>query len=191
MPFGLTNAHAAFMDLMHRIFKSYLDQFVMVFINDILVYSKTLEDYEKHLRVVLQTLVEHQLYAKFSKCEFWLKEVTFLGHIIFKDGIKMDPTKVEAVSKWKQPENPTEVRNFIGLAGYHWRFIKNFSKIAGPMIELTKKSEKFIWDPKCEESFQELKRRLMRAPVLALPNRKNSFVVYTDASKEGLGYILM
>ena len=129
----------------------------MVFIDDILVYSKTLEDHEKHLRIVLQTLREHQLYAKFSKCEFWLKEVTFLGHIIFKDGIKVDPAKMEADSKWKQPQNPNEIRSFIGLAGYYRRFIKNFSKIARPMTELTKKSEKFIWSPKCEDSFQELR----------------------------------
>ena len=101
MPFGLTNTPAAFMDLLHRIFKSYLDQFVVVFIDNILVYSKTLEDHEKHLRIILQTLREYQLYAKFSKCEFWLKKVTFLGHIISKDGIKVDPAKVEAVSKWK------------------------------------------------------------------------------------------
>ena len=153
MSFGLTNALAAFMDLMHRIFKPYLDQFVVVFIDDMQVYSKTLEDHEKHLGVILQTLREYQLYAKFSKCEFWLKEVTFLGHIISKDGIKVDPAKVEAVSKWKQLENPTKVRSFIELAGYYRRFIKKFSKIAGPKTELTKKSEKFIWNPKCEESF--------------------------------------
>ena len=119
MPFGLTNTPVAFMDLMHRIFKPYLGQFMVVFIDDILVYSKNLEDHEKHLKIVLQSLREYQLYAKFSKCEFWLKEVTFLSHINSKDEIKMDPTKVEAVSKWKQPENPTEVRSFIRLTGYY------------------------------------------------------------------------
>ena len=125
IPFGLTNAPAVFMDLMHRIFKPYLDQFVVVFIDDILVYSKTLEDHEKHLRIVLQTLKEHRLYAKFSKCELYFNEITFLGHIISIDGIKVDPTKVEAVSKWKQPKNPTEIRNFLGLARYYHRFIKD------------------------------------------------------------------
>ena len=109
MTLGSPNAPAALMDLLHRVFKSYLDQLVMVFIDDILVYSKIVEDHEKHLRIILQPLREHQLYAKFSKYEFWLKEVTFLGHIISKDGIKVDPTKVEAVSKWKQPQNLTEV----------------------------------------------------------------------------------
>ena len=143
------------MDLMHRVFKPYLDQFVVVFIDNILVYFKTLEDHENHLKIVLQTLREYQLHAKFNKCEFWLKEITFLCHIISKNGIKVDPTKVEAISKWKQLKNPIEVRNFLGLAGYYRRFIKDFSKITGPLTELTKKSGKFMWSFKCEESFQE------------------------------------
>ena len=191
MPFGLTNAPTAFMDLMQRIFKKYLDQFVVVFIDDILVYSKTREDHAKHLEIVLQVLREHKLYAKFSKCEFWLEEISFLGHRISKNGIAVDPTKVEAVTLWKQPENPTEIRSFLGLAGYYRRFIKDFSKIAGPMTELTKKNHKFIWSPKCEASFQELKRRLTTAPVLALPEGVDGYVVYSDASKEGLGCVLM
>ncbi|XP_071906161.1 uncharacterized protein [Coffea arabica] len=151
MPFGLTNAPAAFMDLMHRVFKPYLDRFVVVFIDDILVYSRSREEHEQHLRIVLQTLREHQLFAKFSKCEFWLESVAFLGHIISKDGLAVDPAKVEAVAKWKQPENPTE----------------------------------------CESSFQELKKQLTVAPVLALPSGSDSYTVYTDASKEGLGCVLM
>ena len=191
MPFGLTNAPTAFMDLMQRIFKKYLDQFVVIFIDDILVYSKTREDHAKHLEIVLQVLREHKLYAKFNKCEFWLEEISFLGHRISKNGIAVDPTKVEAVTLWKQPENPTEIRSFLGLAGYYRRFIKDFSKIAGPMTELTKKNHKFIWSPKCEASFQELKRRLTTAPVLALPEGVDGYVVYSDASKEGLGCVLM
>ncbi|XP_071906060.1 uncharacterized protein [Coffea arabica] len=170
MPFGLTNAPAAFMDLMQRIFKKYLDQFVVVFIDDILIYSKTQEEHVKHLEIVLQILREHKLYAKFSKCEFWLEEISFLGHKVSKDGIAVDPAKVEAVMNWKRPETPTEIRSFLGLAGYYRRFIKDFSKIAGPMTELTKKGNKFIWTPKCESSFQELKRRLTSAPVLVLPD---------------------
>ncbi|XP_027181976.1 uncharacterized protein LOC113780368 [Coffea eugenioides] len=150
MPFGLTNAPAAFMDLMQRIFKKHLDQFVVVFIDDILIYPKTREEHAKHLGVVLQILREHKLYAKFSKCEFWLTEISFLGHRVSEDGIAVDPAKVEAVMNWKQPETPTEVRSFLGLAGYYRRFIQDFSKIAGPMTELTKKGAKFVWTPKCE-----------------------------------------
>ncbi|XP_027155563.1 uncharacterized protein LOC113755899 [Coffea eugenioides] len=170
MPFGLTNAPAAFMDLMQRIFKKYLDQFVVVFIDDILIYSKTQEEHVKHLEIVLQILREHKLYAKFSKCEFWLEEISFLGHKVSKDGIAVDPAKVEAVMNWKRPETPTEIRSFLGLAGYYRRFIQDFSKISGPMTELTKKGNKFIWTPNCESSFQELKRRLTSAPVLVLPD---------------------
>ncbi|XP_027174488.1 uncharacterized protein LOC113774122 [Coffea eugenioides] len=191
MPFGLTNALAAFMNLMHRVFKLYLDQFVVVFIDDILVYSRTREDHERHLRIVLQTLREHRLYAEFSKCEFWLEKISFLGHVISKDGIFVDPVKVEAVFDWKQPETPTEVRSFLGLAGYYCRFIKDFSKLAGPLTDLTKKHGQFFWSSKCEASFQELKKRLTSAPVLALPNGKDRFTVYTDVSREGLGCVLI
>nr|XP_027127756.1 uncharacterized protein LOC113743869 [Coffea arabica] len=191
MPFGLTNAPAAFMDLMQRIFKKYLDQFVVVFIDDILIYSKTREEHAKHLEVVLQILREHKLYAKFSKCEFWLTEISFLGHRVSEDGIAVDPAKVEAIMNWKQPETPTEVRSFLGLAGYYRRFIQDFSKIAGPMTELTKKGAKFVWTPKCESSFQELKKRLTSAPVLVLPDGGEGYVVYSDASREGLGCVLM
>ncbi|XP_071905702.1 uncharacterized protein [Coffea arabica] len=182
---------AAFMDLMQRVFKKYLDQFVVVFIDDILIYSKTREEHVKHLEIVLQILREHKLYAKFSKCEFWLDEISFLGHKVSKDGIAVDPAKVEAVMNWKQPETPTEIRSFLGLAGYYRRFIQDFSKIAGPMTELTKKGNRFIWTPKCESSFQELKKRLTSAPVLVLPDGEKGYAVYSDASGEGLGCVLM
>jgi hypothetical protein len=130
MPFGLTNAHAVFMDLMNRVFRPYLDRSVVVFIDDILVYSSSYIEHEKHLREVLQTLREHRLYAKLNKCEFWLKEVTFLGHVILAEGILVDPRKVEAVLKWERPTNVTEIRSFLGLAGYYRRFIEGFSTIA-------------------------------------------------------------
>ncbi|XP_071923176.1 uncharacterized protein [Coffea arabica] len=182
---------SAFMDLMQRVFKKYLDQFVVVFIDDILIYSKTREEHVKQLEIVLQILREHKLYAKFSKCEFWLDEISFLGHKVSKEGIAVDPAKVEAVTMWKQPETPTEVRSFLGLAGYYRRFIKDFSKIAGSMTELTKKGNKFIWTPKCESSFQELKKRLTSAPVLVLPDGVEGYAVYSDASREGLGCVLM
>ena len=123
MPFGLTNAPGVFMCLMNKIFAPYLDQFVVVFIDDILVYSKSEEDHEKHLRSVLQILREQQLYAKASKCEFWLEEVKFLGHVVSEGGVAVDPSKVEAVMEWKQPKSVFEIQSFLGLAGYYRRFI--------------------------------------------------------------------
>ena len=191
MSFGLTNAPAAFMDLMNRVFKQYLDVCVIVFIDDILIYSRTEEEHTNHLRVVLEILRKEKMYAKFSKCEFWLEEVQFLGHVINKEGILVDPAKIEAVSNWERPTTPTEVRSFIGLAGYYRRFVKDFAKIAGPLTRLTRKTEKFVWTDKCEESFQKLKERLVTAPVLALPDEKGDFVIYSDASHKGLGCVLM
>ena len=133
MPFGLTNAPAYFMNLINKVFMEELDKFVVVFIDDILIYSKSAEEHEQHLRIVLEKLRAHELYAKFSKCEFWLTKISFLGHILSEDGVAVDPAKVEAVTKWKQPTMVTEVRSFLGLAGYYRRFIEGFSKIARPM----------------------------------------------------------
>ncbi|KAH9705011.1 Endonuclease [Citrus sinensis] len=191
MPFGLTNAPAAFMDLMNRVFHPYLDRFVIVFIDDILVYSRSQEDHEEHLRTVLQTLRQKQLYAKFSKCEFWLDKVVFLGHVISAEGIYVDPQKIEAVVNWERPTNVTEVRSFLGLAGYYRRFVEGFSKIAIPLTRLTRKNAKFQWNDDCEKSFQELKACLTSAPVLTLPSGNEGFVVYSDASRQGLGCVLM
>jgi hypothetical protein len=142
MPFGLTNAPVVFMDLMNRVFRPYLDKFVVVFIDDILVYSKSYLEHEQHLRQILMTLREYRLYAKLSKCEFWLKEVIFLGHIISAEGISVDPRKVEAVLKWERPTNITEIRSFLGLVGYYRRFIEGFSTIAITMTRLTRKETK-------------------------------------------------
>ncbi|KAK1406306.1 hypothetical protein QVD17_41599 [Tagetes erecta] len=191
MPFGLTNAPAAFMDLMNRVCRPYLDRFVIVFIDDILIYSKTKSEHERHLRLVLELLQTERLYAKFSKCEFWLKEVQFLGHIVSEKGIHVDPAKIEAVKSWIAPKSPTEVRSFLGLAGYYRRFISNFSKIAVPLTSLTQKDKTFAWGPKQEESFQTLKRMLCDAPILALPDGNDDFIVYCDASNQGLGCVLM
>ncbi|XP_063949873.1 uncharacterized protein LOC135152720, partial [Daucus carota subsp. sativus] len=191
MAFGLTNAPAAFMDLMNRVFKKYLDKFVIVFIDDILIYSKTAEEHAEHLRTALEILRKEKLYAKFSKCEFWLQEVQFLGHIVSREGIKVDPAKIEAIMNWERPKTPTEIRSFLGLAGYYRRFVQDFSRIATPLTKLTRKNEKFIWNEKCEESFQELKKRLVSAPVLSLPDDQGNFVIYSDASYKGLGCVLM
>jgi len=148
MSFGLTNAPAYFMYLMNSIFFEELDAFVIIFIDDILVYSKTKEDHVKHLRVVLQKLREHKLYAKFSKCEFWLTEVSFLGHILSHNGISVDPSKIKDVVEWVTPTMVKEVRGFLGLAGYYRRFMLDFSKIAKPLTELTKKDEPYVWTEK-------------------------------------------
>ncbi|KAL5815789.1 hypothetical protein ACOSQ3_024167 [Xanthoceras sorbifolium] len=191
MPFGLTNAPAAFMDLMNRIFRPYLDQFVVVFIDDILVYSQTAEDHDRHLRVALQILREKQLYGKLSKCEFWLPEIAFLGHIVSEEGIKADPKKIEAIVEWKPPRNVTEVRSFLGLAGYYRRFVKGFSSIANPLTKLLHKNVRFEWTDRCQAAFDRLKAMLVEAPVLTQPISGKDYVIYSDASHHGLGCVLM
>jgi hypothetical protein len=191
MLFGLTNTPAFFMNLMNKVFMEELDKFIVVFIDDILIYSKNREDHKRHLRTVLGKLRVHQLYAKLSKCEFWLEKIAFLGHILTVEGIEVDPSKVEAVSKWRQPSNVSEVRSFLGMAGYYRRFIKGFSNIARPMTELLKKDHKFVWTPKCEGSFQIIKEKLTTALVLTLPDIHQDFVVFCDASRQGLGCVLM
>ncbi|GJS77369.1 putative reverse transcriptase domain-containing protein [Tanacetum coccineum] len=160
MPFGLTNAPAVFMDLMNRVCKPYLDKFVIVFIDDILIYSKDEREHEEHLKAILELLKKEKLYAKFSKCEFWIPKVQFLGHVIDSRGIHVDPAKIESIKDWASPKTPTEIRQFLGLAGYYRRFIEGFSKIAN-------------------------------APILALPEGSEDFVVYCDASHKGLGAVLM
>ncbi|KAI3807474.1 hypothetical protein L1987_23403 [Smallanthus sonchifolius] len=191
MPFGLTNAPAVFMDLMNRVCKPYLDKFVIVFIDDILIYSRTKEEHEHHLKLILELLSNEKLYAKFSKCEFWIQEVHFLGHVINKNGIHVDPSKIEAIKNWEAPRTPTEVRQFLGLAGYYRRFIENFSKIALPLTTLTQKDKKFDWTVKQESAFQLLKQKLYSAPILSLPEGTDNFIVYCDASHQGLGCVLM
>ncbi|KAI3499626.1 hypothetical protein L1887_35430 [Cichorium endivia] len=191
MPFGLTNAPAVFMVLMNRVCRPYLDKFVIVFIDDILVYSRSKEDHEQHLRLMLNLLKEQKLYAKFTKCEFWIREVHFLGHVVGKEGIHVDPAKIEAIKKWEAPRTPTEIRQFLGLAGYYRRFIENFSKTAQPLTTLTQKDRKFLWEEKQEEAFQILKNELCNAPILALPEGSENFVVFCDASHQGLGCVLM
>jgi hypothetical protein len=177
MSFGLTNALAYFMYLMNKVFMEYLDKFMVVFIDDILIFSKNEEEHSEHLRLVLQKLRENQLYAKLNKCEFWLKEVSFLGHNISKAGISVDPSKVKDVLSWNTPQNVLDIRSFLGLAGYYRRFIDGFSKISKPMIELLEKSKTFEWTPRREASFQELKKRLTTAPILTMPDMEKMFSI--------------
>ncbi|GJU97702.1 reverse transcriptase domain-containing protein [Tanacetum coccineum] len=166
MPFGLTNAPAIFMDLMNRVCKPYLDKFVIVFIDDILIYSMSEEEHEVHLKTILDLLEKEKLYAKFSN-------------------------KVESVKNWKTPESSTKIRSFLGLAGYYRRFIENFSKIAKPLTLLTQKNKTYVWGDEQDEAFRILKEKLCNAPMLALPDRPDDFVVYCDASKQGFGSVLM
>jgi hypothetical protein len=188
MSFGLTNAPAYFMYLMNKVFMEYLDKFVMLFIDDILVYSRSEEE---HLRLALQKLRENRLYAKLSKCEFWMKQVAFLGHVFSKGGISVDPNKVQDVLSWNVPTSVGDIRSFLGLAGYYRRFIEGFSKISKPMTKLLEKDRKFEWTSACEASFQELKKRLTTAPILVMPDNEKSFSIYCDASGQGIGCVLM
>jgi hypothetical protein len=177
MSFGLTNAPTHFMYLMNSVFMPELDKFVVIFIDDILVYSKSEEEHAKHLRIVPTHLRDHQLYAKFSKYEFWLKEVQFLGHVLSAEGVAVDPGKVKNILNWKPPTSVHEVRSFLGMAGYYHRFIPDFLKVAKPTTELLKNQTKFVWSPECEKAFRILKKSLTTAPVLAQPDIEKSFDV--------------
>jgi hypothetical protein len=168
-----------------------LDKFVVVFIDDILIYSKSEAEHAKHLRIVLQRLRDHKLYAKFSKCEFWLDSVKFLSHTISKDGISVDPSKVQVVMDWKPPKSVHQIRSFLGLAGYYRRFIPDFSRIAKPMTELLKKGVKFVWSEECDQPFHTLRKHLTSAPVLTQPDMFKPFEVFCDALGTGLGCVLM
>src|SRR6187455_1069695 len=191
MSFGLTNAPAHFTYLMNSVFMPELDKFVVVFIDDILIYSKNEEEHARHLRIVLMRLREHQLYAKFSKCVFWLEEIQFLGHVLSAKGIVVDPSKVKDILEWKPPTIVHQVQSFLGLAGYYRRFILDFSKIVKPITSLLKNDTKFNWSSRCNEAFEQLKVLLITALVLAQPDIEKPFDVYSDASGSGLGCVLM
>ncbi|GJU64761.1 putative reverse transcriptase domain-containing protein [Tanacetum coccineum] len=179
------------MDLMNRVCKPYLDKFVIVFIDDILIYSKNKKEHEEHLKAILELLKKEELYAKFSKCEFWIPKVQFLGHVIYSQGIYVDPAKTESIKDWASPKTPTEIRQFLDLAGYHRRFIEGFSKITKSMTKLTQKGVKFDWGDKAEAAFQLIKQKLCSAPIMSLPKGSEDFIVHYDASIKGLGAVLM
>ncbi|GJZ35246.1 putative reverse transcriptase domain-containing protein [Tanacetum coccineum] len=179
------------MDLMNRVWKPYLDKFLIVFIDDIMIYSKNKKEREEHLKLILKLLKKEELYAKFSKCEFWIPKVQFHGHVIDSQGINVDPAKIKSIKDWASPKSPTEIRQFLGLARYYRRFIEGFLKIAKPMTKLTQKKVKFEWGDKQETVFQLLKQKSCSAPILALLEGSEDFIVYCDASIKGLGVVLM
>ena len=150
-----------------------------------------MEDHADHLKASLQLLRVHQLYAKLEKCDFWHEQVAFLGHIITRDGLAVDPAKIEAFTNWKSPKSVAKIRSFLGLARYYYRFVKDFSKISAPITKLTRKNVPFVWTDECEANFQILKEKLTTAPILSLPEGSGHFVIYSDASRVGLGYVLM
>jgi hypothetical protein len=191
MSFGLTNAPSYFMYLMNKVSMEYLDKFMVVFIDDILVYSRNEEEHEEHYRLVLQKLRENQLYTKLSKSKFWLSEISFLGYVITDGGITVDLGKVRDVLKWEPPTIVSKIRSFLGLAGYYRRFIEGFSKIVKPLTSLLEKEKMFIWSEACQNSFDELRKRLTTTPVWVMPDIHKSFDIYCDASKQGLGCVLM
>ena len=190
LPFGLTNAPATFMHLMHQALRPLLDECALVFLDDILIYSKTLEDHQRHVRRVLDALREQKLYAKESKCEFFKHEVEFLGHNVGRDGVRMMEDKVQAIREWPTPRSVRDVRAFLGTAGYYRKFIRDFSAIAAPLSELTKDSVKFEWAAPHESAFVRLKAAIAQGPVLILPDPSLPFVVHTDASGFAVGAVL-
>lgn len=190
MPFGLTNAPATFQALMNKILAKYLRKFVLVFFDDILIFSRTLDDHALHLQLVLQLLRDNNLFAKPSKCVFGQQHVEYLGYIISAQGVATDPEKIAAVQNWPIPTTVTQLRGFLGLAGYYRRFIKHFGIICRPMFNVLKKNE-FQWGPDQQQAFEALKLKLSQAPVLALPDFTQPFVLETDASGYGIGAVLM
>ncbi|GJR18400.1 putative reverse transcriptase domain-containing protein [Tanacetum coccineum] len=176
---------------MNMVCRPYLVKFIIVFIDDILIYSGSKAEHEQHLNTILSLLKDEKLYAKFFKCGFWIREVQLLGHVVNTKGIHVDLAKIESIKKWEAPRTPTKICQFMGLAGYYWRFVKDFLKIAKPLTKLTQKTKKLIWEKEQEEAFQTLKNKLCDAPILSLPERSKNFMVYYDASHKGLGCVLM
>ncbi|SPT17983.1 unnamed protein product [Triticum aestivum] len=176
--------------MMNFIFNPYTNEFVLVYLDDILVFSKNKKDHAKHLRLVLDKLREYQFYAKFSKCEFWLDEVLYLGHIISAKGNTVNPEKVSAIMNWEPPQNVKQLRSFLGLASYCRRFVENFSKIAKPLSNLLQKHVKYVWTPECDVAFNTLKEKLVTAPVLTPPDESKPFEVFCDASLQGKANVI-
>jgi hypothetical protein len=191
MPFGLTNAPATFQSVMNTMFQHMLRKCVLVFVDDILIYSKTMEEHPQHISEVFTILTQHQLVLKKSKCSFAQRSLEYLGHIISGQGVATDPTKIQAVQHWPPPKDVKKLRGFLGLAGYYRKFIRHYGLLSRPMSDLLKKNTQFIWTPSMQQSFDSLKHALTTAPVLALPDFTQGFTVETDASGMGIGAVLM
>jgi hypothetical protein len=190
MSFGLTNAPATFQATMNQLFHPYLRKFVLVFFDDILIYSKTWKEHMKHLEQVLSLLEKNQFYAKLSKCSFGKEEVEYLGHVISQEGVKVDPEKIKAITEWPKPKNISKLRGFLGLTGYYRIFIKNYAHLTTPFSNLLKKNS-FKWDNSAQECFETLKRVMSSTHVLTTPDFAKPFVVEYDASGIGIATILM
>ena len=190
MPFGLTNSPATFQALVQDVLRPLLDRCVIVYIDDILIYSHNEQEHAEHLQQVLQLLRQHQLFGKISKCEFFKKSVEYLGHIISSNGISTDPKKVEAVKNWPQPKNLKDLQSFLGLCNYYRWFILDYSQVAAPLTDLTHKDVAYTWSPKAEQAFQEIKNCMTATPVLCIPNPDLPFTVTTDTSDFAMGAVL-
>src|SRR3954449_3759360 len=191
MPFGLTNAPSTFMRLMNEVLRAFIGRFVVVYFDDILIYSKSLEEHLEHLRAVFIALRDARLFGNLGKCTFCTDRVSFLGYVVTPQGIEVDKAKIEAIESWPQPKTVTQVRSFLGLAGFYRRFVKDFSTIAAPLNELTKKDVPFVWGAAQDIAFDTLKRLLTAAPLLELPDFSKHFEVECDASGIRTGGVLM
>ena len=191
MPFGLTNAPATFCTLTNQVFYEYFDQFVIVYLDDIVVYSKTLEEHKVHLKLVFDKLRQNQLYIRKEKCAFAQTCINFLGHVISYGQISMDSVKIKAIKEWKIPTSISDVRSFLGLAKYYRRFVEGFSRRAAPLTELLKKDHPWSWSNKCQMAFEDLKATMTRGPILGLVDVTKPFEIETDASDFALGGVLI
>jgi hypothetical protein len=190
MPFGLRNAPGTFQRLMDEVLREFIGKFVVVYIDDIMIYSKSFEEHMEHIEKVLNRIREINMVLKLKKCKFGERNIEFLGHIVGKDGLRPDEKKVEKIRNIKRPETVTEVRSFLGLCSYYRRFIKDFSKIAKPLHNLTKKNKIFEWKEEQQSAFDILRTKLMEEPILVYPSFEKEFILITDGSKIGLGAVL-